>query len=214
MKKLLLCILCSTIVTTFIGSTIMVIYFLPNYFISNVSMQTDLEDSTFLVESLDAYKDYEENWENINIIINQLKSTYGEDYPVVGLMLHSFVNHYSNMFVNAYLISIFLGIILGIFIYLIFIQKVTSKHIELKIGLAFIIILIIIPLINWAYTIFCNKFVISTDTYVEFSLFEYDLDSPMLLGISLGIFFLVLLSNLIFQKIKTHKLNKALEERK
>lgn len=211
MKKLLLCILCSTIVTTFIGFTILFIYQFPSFLISNVSMQTDA-DSELLAET---FNEYENDYQRIVDAVNKQKEIYGDDYPAGGRTLHNLIYMLGNrLIINTYITSLLIGIILGIFIYLIFIQQVTSKHIEIKIGIAFIIILAIVPIINWIYTILYNIFIKSTGTDMNYNISICDLDTGIILAISLGIFFLVLLANLVYQKIRTYKLNKALEEKR
>ena len=209
MKKLLLCILCSTIVTTFIGFTIVFIYQFPSFLLNDISMQTDV-DSELLAET---FSEYENAYQHIIDGVNQQKELYGDDYAGGRVLIGLTYMLGNRLIINTYIISLIVGITFGIFIYFIFIQQVTSKHIEIKIGISFIIILTLVPLINWIYTIFCNIFIKSTGTDMKYDMSICDLDPFILLAISLGLFFLILLTNLVYQKIRTYKLNKALEKK-
>lgn len=210
MKKLMLCILCSTIVTTFIGFTILFIYYLPEFISFEIVRNTDINSEL----SNEIAENYEKTFETFEKKIKEQKNIYGEDIPIGGRFIFILVSLASRAIVITYMLSLLPGIMLGTIIYIVFVKKSKGKKLIIENIFALSIILIIVFIFSLVYNAIWNH-IIKTYSYNISSIPEsyiYFLDNNILLQFGI-IFVLVYLANMIYQKIITHKLNKALEKK-
>ena len=206
-KKLLLSILCSIIVTTFIGFTIIFITEIPSYTFSEYLMQMDNNS-----EPVKEYGNYmQETYKQYEKIFKEEKEMYGEDYPSEGIFLGQLTNSIkSSQICEVYMSTLLIGTIIGTLIYIIFIQKTKGIQMLVETIICGIAIILIIMLINWGYNSIINKIGIDNTGYTAY---VYDIDESTILYGFLGIIGISYIINLIYQAILTKKLNKKLNKR-
>ena len=205
-KKLLLCILCSIIVTTFIGFTIIFITEIPSYTFSEYLMQMDNNS-----EPVKEYGNYmQETYKQYEKLFKEEKEMYGEDYPSEGIFLGQLTNSIkSSQVCEVYMSTLLIGTIIGTLIYIIFIQKTKGIQMLVETIICGIAIILIIMLINWGYNSIINKIGIDN---TEYTTYVYDIDESTILYGFLGIIGISYIINLIYQAILTKKLNKKLNK--
>lgn len=206
-KKLLLCILCSILVTTFIGFTILFISMVPEWIMLEVITASD-NNSKFLIEE----------GERIEQIIDEAalktKEQYGEDYPANGILMQSALYFFKTTYiVRTYALTLLTGVVLGTLIYIVAIQEVKGKKLLLEIVVAFIILLTIILVMNWGYQALINMVTRNLgETKQTYQTYIYDIENNSILIPYIVVFVLVYIGNLIRQKILTNRLNKELNK--
>ena len=211
MKKLLLCILCSTIVTTFIGFTILFIYYVPEFISFEIIRNNDINSEL----SNEIAENFEDTYKNFEKTVKEQKDIYGEDFPSGGRMIFLLINIVCRSIIFTYIMSLLPGIMLGIIIYIVFVRKSKGKELLIESIFALSIILIIVFVFSLGYNTILNHIIKTSsaninsipETYIYFLgdnniLFQFGI-----------IFVLVYLANIIYQKVVTHKLNKALEKK-
>ena len=132
-KKLLLTIICTIMVSVFIGTTILFITYIPAWVNLDIVETTDADSEA--IKNLGAtYEKY---------VIPELekqsesyKKIYGKDFPTIGL-------------------------ILGIIIYVIAIQKAKGKKLILELLVGFISLVLLIIVLNCGYNLIVNNMVSS-----------------------------------------------------
>ena len=147
-KKLLLSILCSIIVSTFIGFTFLFVTEVPSYTLVEILNGVD-GNSEGLKEIGSNMK---EQYDTMEEYFAEQKGMYGEDYPVEGIFLYKLMNLLrSDLVCKIYTLTLLIGMILGTLVYIIFIQKTKGVQMVLEITICGIIILLMLILINFGY---------------------------------------------------------------
>lgn len=212
-KKYLLCVLLSIIVSTFIGFTILFVTAVPAY--TSVEILNELGQNS---------KEINEVGNSMQEIYNETKKhfakekeMYGEDYPAEGIFLYNITNSYrSYPICKVYTLALVYGIILGTLVYIIFVQKASGVQMLLETIFCGILIILLIILVNLGYNIAINMILNNigvTDVKYTFSSYVYDIYSSDTSYIFIGIIGIAYIVNLIFQKILVNKLNKKLEKK-
>lgn len=207
-KKLLLTILCTVIVSVFIGSTILFVGSVPQWLQSEVITGME-KGSESLVE---IGKSYQVGYEQIEESFKEDKALYGEDYPSEELFLMQLINIFStNGIMQVYSLSFLIGIALGTIIYIVAVQNIKGKQILIELVVAFVVLFILMVLINLGYETLINKAIQSINpTDVTYSTYIYDLESNNILISYIIIAAVIYIGNMIRQKMITNKLNKQL----
>lgn len=204
-KKLLVTILYTVIISVFIGTTTL--------FLSSVYENTQLEiinsldsDSETLIE---IGKAYQEQAEQIDKKAKEEKELYGEDYPSEGISLYKLISIFStNRIMRVYSLTLIIGIVLGTIIYIVAIQKASKKQIIIELIVAFMIIAVSTFIINIGYEMILNKAINEINpTKVQYST---DIDIKNILILYVVIAIVAYAINMIRQRILTNKLNKQL----
>lgn len=210
-KKLLLTILCTVIVSVFIGSTILFVGSVPQWFQSEVITGIE-EGSESLIE---IGKSYQVGYEKIEESFKEEKTLYGEDYPSEELFLMQLINIFStNRIMKVYSLSFLIGIALGTIIYIVAIQNIKGKQILIELVVAFVVLFILMMLINLGYEAIINKAIQSVNkTNVTYSTYIYDLESNSVLIPYIMVATIIYIGNMIRQKVVTNKLNKELNKK-
>lgn len=211
-KKLLLCILISTIVSVFVGFTIMFIVEVPSYTMSEIVIGTD-ENSEIVRDYGNAMQDATESIENS---IKELKEKYGEDYPAEGIFLNNILNRFRSLAIcKTYTLSLLAGIIIGTLVYIIFLQKAKGLVMFYEIFISGLILLILITLLNYGYSSLVNIGINKIGNPIENSQYQsyvYDIDEKIVIYGFIGVIGISYIVNLIYQNILTKKLNKKLNK--
>ena len=212
-KKLLLSILCTTIVVTSLGFTILFVPMAISY--AQVEMLGEADENSEEIKEI-GYS-MQENYNRLKEQADQQKSTYGKDYPAEGIFLYKLINIFkSSEIVRVYMLSLLTGIILGTLIYIIFIQKAKTKQMLVEAIICGIIILILVLLVNIGYRTFVNAgiknigYKNSNGTYLTY---VYDTEMKNIICIFVGITVVAYIVNLIYQKVLANKLNKKLNNK-
>lgn len=210
-KKLLLTILCTVIVSVFIGSTILFVGSVPQWIQSEVITGME-EGSESLIE---IGKSYQVGYEQIEESFKEDKALYGEDYPSEELFLTQLINIFStNRIMQVYSLSFLIGIALGTIIYIVAIQNIKGKQILIELVVAFVVLFILMMLINLGYETLINKAIQSINpTDVTYSTYIYDLESNNVLIPYIIVAAVIYIGNMVRQKILTNKLNKELNKK-
>ena len=210
-KKLLLTILCTVVMSVFIGTTSLFVLSVP------IWMQTEIvtgmeKDSETLIE---IGKGYQENLNRVQESFDEDKSQYGEDYPAEGIFLFQLINIFStNRIMAVYTTSFLIGVALGTIIYIVAIQNIKGKQILIELILAFVVLFILMMLINLGYETLINKGIQSVNpTAITYSTYIYDLESNNVLIPYIIVAAVVYIVTMIRQKIITNKLNKELNNK-
>lgn len=210
-KKLLLTILCTVIVSVFIGSTILFVGSVPQWIQSEVITGME-EGSESLIE---LGKSYQVGYEQIEESFKEDKALYGEDYPSEELFLMQLINIFStNRIMQVYSLSFLIGIVLGTIIYIVAVQNIKGKQILIELVVAFVVLFILMMLINLGYETLINKAIQSLNpTDVTYSTYIYDLESNNVLIPYIVVAAVIYVGNMVRQKIITNKLNKQLNNK-
>lgn len=210
-KKLLLTILCTLIVSVFIGTTILFVSSIPQWVQSEVVMGME-EGSESLVE---LGKSYQVVYEQMEEKFNKDKALYGEDYPAEEIFLMQTINIFStNRIMAIYTMSILIGIVLGTIIYIVAIQNIKGIEIVIELFLAFVVLFILITLLNLGYQTIINKLIGDVNpTDVTYYTYIYDLESNNILLPYTIVAAVIYIVNMIRQNIITNKLNKQLNNK-
>lgn len=211
-KKLLLTILCTVVVTVFIGSTVLFVGSVPQWIQSEVITGME-EGSESLIE---IGKSYQVGYEKIEESFKEDKALYGEDYPSEELFLLQFINIFStNGIIRVYSLSLLIGIVLGTIIYIVTIQNIKEKQILIELVIAFVILFLLMTFINLGYKTLINKAIQSINpTEIIYSTYIYDLESNNVLIPYIFVAAVIYIGNMVRQKIWASKLNKELKKSK
>lgn len=204
-KKLLITILYTIIISVFIGTTALFLLSIPEVLQLEVINSLD-GDSETLVE---IGKVYQEQVDQINKKINEEKESYGEDYPAEEILLYQFICKFStSRIIQVYLFSLITGVILGIVIYIVAIQNIPPKQVFIELVIAVIILVMLILLFNIGYEIVLNKAINKIgSTDIKYST-DLDISNIVILYIIVAI--VIYIIHMIRQKVLTNKLNKQL----
>lgn len=204
-KKLLITILYTIIISVFIGTTVLFLLSIPEVIQLEVINSLD-GDSETLVE---IGKVYQEQVDQINKKINEEKELYGEDYPADEILLYQSICKFStSRIIQVYLFSLITGVILGIVIYIVAIQNIPQKQVFIELVIAFIILVMLIALFNIGYEMFLNKSINNIgSTDIKYST-DLDISNIVILYIIIAI--VIYIIHMIKQKVLTNKLNKQL----
>lgn len=210
-KKLLLTILCTVIVSVFIGSTILFIGSVPQWIQSEII--TGMEEGSEALTEIG--KSYQFTYEQIEESFKEDKALYGEDYPSEELFLMQLLNIFStNRIMQVYSLSFLIGIALGTIIYIVAIQNIKWKQILIELAVAFVVLFVLMMLINLGYETIINKAIQSVNpTDVTYSTYIYDLESNNVLIPYIIVAAVIYIGNMVRQKIITNKLNKQLNNK-
>lgn len=210
-KKLLLTILCTVIVSVFIGSTILFVGSVPQWIQSEIITGME-EGSESLIE---IGKSYQVGYEQIEESFKEDKALYGEDYPSEELFLMQLINIFStNRIMQVYSLSFLIGIALGTIIYIVAVQNIKGKQILIELVVAFVVLFVLMMLINLGYETLINKAIQSVNpTDVTYSTYIYDLESNNVLIPYIIVAAVIYIGNMVRQKIITNKLNKQLNNK-
>ena len=211
LKKLLLIILCTVIVSVFIGSTILFIGSVPQWIQSEII--TGMEKGSEALTEIG--KSYQFTYEQIEESFKEDKALYGEDYPSEGLFLMQLLNIFStNRIMQVYSLSFLIGIALGTIIYIVAVQNIKWKQILIELAVAFVVLFVLMMLINLGYETIINKAIQSVNpTDVTYSTYIYDLESNNVLIPYIIVAAVIYIGNMIRQKMITNKLNKQLNNK-
>lgn len=207
--KLLLTILCTTMVTIFISFTIMFIQVFPTWALSEVVLNLE-RDSDALSK---IGNEMEERFESA---IEKDEQGEGENHPDKGILLYYLTNRLpTQMIVNVYAKSLLIGIALGTIIYIIAVQNVNEKKMIIELVIAFMILIGIIMILNVGYEASINKGINELNPeQVKYSTYIYDIESNEYLIIQyIVVAAIIYIANMIKQKILTNKLNKELNKK-
>jgi len=210
-KKFLLTILCTVIVSVFIGSTILFVGSVPQWIQSEVITGME-EGSESLIE---IGKSYQVGYEQIEESFKEDKTLYGEDYPSEELFLMQLINIFStNRIMQVYSLSFLIGIVLGTIIYIVAVQNIKGKQILIELVVAFVVLFVLMMLINLGYETLINKAIQSVNpTDITYSTYIYDLESNNVLIPYIIVAAVIYIGNMVRQKILTNKLNKELNKK-
>ena len=239
MKKLLLCIVISIAITTFIGMAVgLVNYQIHKYSILNSTENIENTIKNLAHDSIQSIKNEEllreEREKNLvqpneaefsnqteegfntfyNVITQDDYAKYGQqalEKTTKNMILGIFV--FSNNIFMIYFQSTIIGILIGTLVYLIFIKKIKSKKIILISLLCFSILFILIHagdiLTDIGYSIKEKTWGIDFYNYINLN------DTLTILFITYSVLFILIYTvNLLYQKKVTNKLNKELEKTK
>lgn len=207
-KKLLLTILCSIIVTTFILFTAMFVEEIPTWIMSEVMMMADEESEILIYEGKSAEKAME-------AFSSKQKEKHGEEYPAEGILVKQVIYMMeSGPIVRTYVHSLLLGAILGTIIYIVSVQGAKGKQLVIELFIAFVILSLFILTINLGYKAIINKAINETGaTDAFYDTYVYNIESNNIVYTFIVVFAIVYLVNFIRQKILTNKLNKELNNK-
>ena len=239
MKKLLLCIVISIAITTFIGMAVgLVNYQIHKYSILNSTENIENTIKNLAHDSIQSIKNEEllreereknlvqpnevefsnQTEEGFNTFYNEITqddyAKYGQqalEKTTKNMILGIFV--FSNDIFMIYFQSTMIGILIGTLVYLIFIKKIKSKKIILISLLCFSILFILIHagdiLTDIGYSIKEKTWGIDFYNYINLN------DTLTILFITYSVLFILIYTvNLLYQKKVTNKLNKELEKTK
>ena len=239
MKKLLLCIVISIAITTFIGMAVgLVNYQIHKYSILNSTENIENTIKNLAHDSIQSIKNEEllreereknlvqpneaefsnQTEEGFNTFYNEITqddyAKYGQqalEKTTKNMILGIFV--FSNNIFMIYFQSTIIGILIGTLVYLIFIKKIKSKKIILISLLCFSILFILIHagdiLTDIGYSIKEKTWGIDFYNYINLN------DTLTILFITYSVLFILIYTvNLLYQKKVTNKLNKELEKTK
>lgn len=211
MKKLLLCILCSTIVTTFIGFTILFIYYVPEFISFEIVRNADINSEL----SNEIASKFEYTYQALEKTVKEQQEMFGEDFPSGGRMIFLLTNIVGRSIIITYILSLLPGIMLGTIMYIVFVRKSKGKKLLIENIFALSIILILVFIFSLGYNTILNHIIKTSSTNINSipETYIYFLEDNHILFQFVIMFVLVYLANMIYQKVVTHKLNKALEKK-
>lgn len=212
LKKLLLTVLYTVIVSVFIGTTILFVYSIPQWIQADITFGID-KDSEALIE---LGKNHQYAVELIEEKTREDKNLYGEDYPAEEILLMHLINIASTgKIVSVYTTSVLIGIFLGTIIYIVAIQNIKGLEMIIELVSAFLVILILITFLNLGYEALINILmseVQDKDVTYHYSTYIYDIESTNILIPYIMVAIVIYVVNMVKQKNITNKLNKQLQK--
>ena len=200
-KKLLLTIICSVLVTTSLGFTLQVPGMLTQFIMTE---EIGTENNGTREDLVEIGKSYEESTKIVEERFEQEKKEYGQDYPAKGIFLYRVqISTYRDI-LETYLITVVAGVLLGIFIYVIWIQNAKGKQLVLEIVATFFAMIVMAVLVKAGYAALIS--VISKTGKVD----TLNLDGIGILALFGILLIAVYITNFIYQKHMSNKLNKKL----
>lgn len=202
-KKLLFTVFCSVLVTTSLGFTLIIPGMASQYILTE-ELGPDNENAREALVSIG--KSYEEGKAEVEKKYESDKQKYGNDYPAEGVFLYRVqISTYVD-FLETYLVSVATGVILGILIYVIWIQNSKGKKLFIQLIVCAIATVVLAVVAKVLYAV-------AIGTVAKTGM----IDMPKTDGIGIlamfGIIFIVVyISNFIYQKHLSNKLNKSLKE--
>lgn len=200
MKKLLLTILCTVIVSVFVGST--------GFFIWAISQQRVGKLDEKSEELIKIGKQEDSQIEGMEQTIKEMKDIYGEDYPAGGILLYKIVIGCStSIIISIFPIFVMVGIVLGTLIYIIAVQNSKGLDLMFECYFAAIILIILVIGLNLGYQVMM-AIVTGDEEYVG----VFDEDEVLSVGIPIYIATvgIIYIANMVRQKIIANRLNKQL----
>ena len=213
-KKFLLSILCSIIISTFIGFTILFVTQSQAYMMVEITSEANQNSNEIKEMGNNMQKQYDTMKEHFS----EQKEKYGENYPAEGVFLYQLTNLLSSSSIcRTYTLTLLIGIILGTLVYIIFIQNATGIQMLLETTICGIIIVLLILLINFGYNQIINMAINELGASAEngeYIGYVYDIDNSNVIYIFLGIIGIAYIINLIYQKVLVDKFNIKLPKKK
>lgn len=210
LKKLLLTILCTTIVSIFVGNTVLLVDTVPQWLETEKILSIN-RNSKYLIEM------GENNQDNVKQLEEEYKeerALYGEKYPAEMMHFMQIADYFTGRIIKVYALSLLIGISIGTIIYIIAIQRAKGKQLIIELIVSLLIVFGLILFTNLGYETYINNHVqIFNMTKIRASAYIYELEIKDIL-ISYAIVAIVIyIGNIIRQKILTHKLNKEIENK-
>ena len=152
-KKLLLTILCSVIITTSLSLTALFVDSFSSVMVNEALDEVVNEEDKEIPEELIEQGKYIE--EGLKKGIEKDKNTYGDDYPSEGILIFRLMSRSgTEQIVQVYKDAILVGITLGTFVYIIGIQKAKKMDLVIESIVFGGIIILLTAIINFAYASF------------------------------------------------------------
>ena len=188
LKKLLLTILCTTIVSIFVGNTVLLVDTVPQWLETEKILSIN-RNSKYLIEI------GENNQDNVKQLEEKYKeerALFGEKYPAE--MMHLMQT--------------------GAIIYIISIQRAKGKQLIIELIISLLIVFGLVLFTNLGYEAYINNHVqIFNMTKIRTSAYIYELEIKDILISYVIVAIVIYIGNIIRQKILTHKLNKEIENK-
>lgn len=202
--KLLLTILCTTMVSIFIGSTALLVNITHHWLETEKILRIDI-NSEYLIEIGEQYG-------------NQLEETYkeerelfGKEYPAEMMYFVGIVNYSIGRIIKVYAFSLLIGISLGAIVYIIVVQRAKGKQLIIELIVTLLIVFGLVFLTNLGYQTYINKSIQGFNiTNVKRSAYIYELEIYDILITYAIVVIITYIVNLIRQKFLTYKLNKEI----
>ncbi|MBR4111325.1 MAG: hypothetical protein IKK43_06560 [Clostridia bacterium] len=212
LKKMLLTILCTVIVSVFVSATMT--------FVRDFNTYTAYESVAGLHENHEKFKEVVSQYDQEVIQgyydnVEQQKEEWEKDIPTRALTEILLKRFESENRVHVYVTSVVMGVALGIVIYVIAIQKANIKQAVIELLIAFAILIAIIILVNHIYMIILGHFTQNAfETIIDFGGAElYYLEDNTLIIVYVVAAVILYVGNLIKQKMLANKLNKELNNK-
>ena len=200
-KKMLLTIICSVLVTTSLGFTLQIPGMLSQFIMTE---EIGVDNNKTREALVGIGKSYEESTQKVEERIEQEKEKYGEDYPAKGIFLYRVqISTYRDI-LETYLITVMAGVLLGVFIYVIWIQNAKGKQLVIEIIATFFAMIVMAILVKTGYSALIS--LISKTGKVD----TIDLNGIGILALFGILLIAVYITNFIYQKYMSNKLNKKL----
>ena len=205
--KLLLTILCTTIISAFIGFISIFMSEIPNWIYSEVA---DVTETTEEGKMLLKY------WEDLFESRTQQEDYENEDYSLKGKILIELIHERpSYKIVKTFAMTCLIGTVLGTIIYIIVIQKAEGKQMIIELVIAFTVLIIMIIFLNLMYQNDINRIINEfTSQPITYYAHIYDLESneEYIVIQYIVLVAIIYIVNMIRQKILANKLNKELNK--
>lgn len=210
LKKLLLTILCTTIVSIFVGNTVLLVDTVPQWLETEKILSIN-RNSKYLIEI------GENNQDNVKQLEEKYKeerALFGEKYPAEMMHLMQIANYFTNRIIKVYTLSILIGVSTGAIIYIISIQRAKGKQLIIELIISLLIVFGLVLFTNLGYEAYINNHVqIFNMTKIRTSAYIYELEIKDILISYVIVAIVIYIGNIIRQKILTHKLNKEIENK-
>lgn len=194
-RELLITIFKSTLITTFIGFTILFILAVPIMRYSEKLLELNKE------EAIELFGTNYGQYDALEQLVADKKLKYGDDYPADLVITSLFQRTKIIAVMETYPFMVMSGIIIGCIVYVVGVQKAKGIELFFEIFMSFIVITIIGLVTN---LIFGDVLI-----YNEY-LYYFDVDNHGVFQMYIIIFLLVYICNMIKQKCIANKLNKEL----
>lgn len=153
LKKLVICIICSVILSTSIAYTICFVRNVYESSLKEVIMDVEL-NSVSQEEMINNAEDYHAAIDNT---IDGISKRYGSEYPSTEvvysyLMLQSFD-------ISFYLSSLLIGIVAGMLIYIVFIERPVPLYALIEVSLCFLLSIVLVKCFDLIYTAYVSGIV-------------------------------------------------------
>ena len=142
-KKLFFTVICTVIVSIFIGTTVLFVSYIPAWI--NLDIVETAEPSTESIKNIG--KTYEEHIiPGLERQSESYKKLYGEDFPAEGLEFYILTTKLEvQNIMSVYSKSLLIGLALGVIIYIVGVQNAKGKR-------------LIVELLVGFMSLFCNKY--------------------------------------------------------